>query len=67
MVCASGTVYTTLVTCPIAITDLNEDCSSSDGDQSLSSSSIVVSDVVTCPDEEVCLPLRPIDYEDSKL
>ena len=66
MVCASGTVYTTLVTCPIAITELYEDCSSSDGDQSLSSSSIVVSDVVTCPDE-VCLPLWPINYEDSKL
>ena len=70
MLCARDTLYTTLVTCPIAITDsyeVIENCLSSGGGQSLSSSSIVVNEIVTCPDEEVCLPLLPIDYDDSKL
>ena len=69
MLCASDAVYTTLATCPITITGSHGptiNCSSSGGDHLLNSSSIIVNDIATCPDE-ICLPLLPINYEDSRL
>ena len=63
-VCASDTSYTTLVTCPISNIDATVKCSSNGGDSLLNSSSVIINEVVTCPDN-ICLPLLPIDYDDS--
>lgn len=66
MLCASDTEHTVLATCPITITnDTNVNCSSSGG-VDLNSSSINVNKVITCPND-ICLPLLPIDYSDSKV
>ena len=67
--CASDTVYTTLVTCPITVNDSSQsvvNCSSSANGPLLNSSSVVVSPVVTCPND-ISLPVLPIDYGDFSM
>ena len=69
MLCASDTVYTVLATCPITITGSHGatvNCSSTGGYHLLKSSSVIVNEVATCPDN-MCLPLLPIDYDNSTL